>query len=74
MVKLVIDVAGTPSDKTLQIKAGNLTAADAVVLSDDEADDSYLDDAVYKDSESLHRRACGAFPYSSYRHDSTSTG
>ena len=42
--------------------------------SDDEADDAYLDDAVYNDSESLHRRACGVFPYSAYRRDSMSTG
>ena len=67
MVKLVTDVLGTLSDKTLRIKAGNLASADEVDFSADEADDMSSEEAVksdpYKVSENicrLHRRSSGA--------------
>ena len=66
-VKLVTDVLGTLSDKTLQIKASNLASADEVDFLADEADDMFSEEAVkpdpYKVSESfckLHRRSSGA--------------
>ena len=67
MVKLVTDVLGTLSDKTLRIKAGNLASADEVDFSADEADDMFSEEAVrsdaYKVSQSmcrLHRTSSGA--------------
>ena len=66
-VKLVTDVLGTLSDKTVQIKASNLASADEVDFLADEADDMFSEEAVkadpYKVSESfckLHRRSSGA--------------